>query len=95
MALLADLRQAERIGARISSLDLDSEKPVLTVEWQLDEISFEHGCEAREDGTWSCGKRRGASCPRSRSRFKNPYGFEYQHLVGRLCLIRPKSANTR
>ncbi|MEG8035061.1 tyrosine-type recombinase/integrase [Sphingomonas sp. LR61] len=93
VALLAGLRQAERIGARLSSLSLDDERPLLAVEWQLDEIPSEHGCERRDDGAWSCGKKRGASCPRKR--LKVPYGFEYQHLVGRLCLIRPKSGHTR
>lgn len=93
VALLAGLRQSERIGQRISSLDLDSDKPILAVEWQLDEIPSEHGCDALADGTWSCGKKRGAACPRSR--LKIPYGFEYQQLAGRLCLIRPKSGRAR
>lgn len=93
VALLAGLRQSERIGARLSSLDFDGEQPQLAVEWQLDEIPSEHGCERRDDESWSCGKKRGASCPRKR--LKVPYGFEYLHLVGRLCLIRPKSGRTR
>lgn len=93
VALLAGLRQSERIGQRITSLNLDSEVPELAVEWQLDEIPSEHGCARRDDGTWECGRKRGAACPEKR--FKIPYGFEYQHLVGRLCLIRPKSGRPR
>jgi integrase len=93
VALLAGLRQSERLGARISSLDLEGEQPLFAVEWALDEIPSEHGCESRPDGSWSCGKKRGAFCPRGR--LKVPYGFEYQQLAGRLCLIRPKSGRTR
>jgi site-specific recombinase XerD len=95
VALLAGLRQSERLGARITSLYLDEADgtDTLGVEWQLDEIVSEHGCEARADGTWSCGKKRGAFCPQKR--LKIPYGFEYEQLVGRLCLIRPKSGHSR
>ena len=91
VALLGGLRQSERLGARISSLDLENN--VLAVEWALDEIPSEHGCGTRVDDTWPCGKSRGGSCPQRR--LKVPDGFEYQQLEGRLCFIRPKSGKVR
>ncbi|ARC56038.1 Tyrosine recombinase XerD [Frondihabitans sp. 762G35] len=91
VALLGGLRQSERTGARIESLDLD--KGILAVEWQLDEIPSEHGCGERVEGVWPCRKKQGAAC--SHRRLKIPNGFEYKQLAGRLCLIRPKSGKTR
>lgn len=92
VALLSGLRQGERIGARLESLDLDSEQPTIGVEWALSEVPFEHGC-GRADDAWRCGKVRAGSCPKRRLRV--PDGFEYQQLNGRLCLIRPKSGKPR
>lgn len=89
-ALLGGLRQSERLGARIDSLDLD--RGILKVEWSLDEIPSEHGCGTK-DGTWPCGKARGGSCPQRR--LKVPDGFEHIPLRGRLALVRPKSGKAR
>lgn len=90
VALLAGLRQSERLGARLDSLDL--ENGYLDVEWALDEIPSEHGC-GEKDETWPCGKERAGACPKRR--LKIPDGFEYIHLHGRLALIRPKSGKAR
>lgn len=90
VSLLGGLRQSERLGARIESLDLDA--GVLHVEWTLDEIRSEHGCAPTEAG-WVCGKTRGASCPQAR--LVVPDGFDYIQLNGRLCLVRPKSGKPR
>lgn len=90
-ALLGGLRQSERSGALLSSLNLDTE--MLTVEWALEEIASEHGCGESVDGKWPCGKTRGGSC--SHREFKMPDGFEYKHLSGRLFLVRPKSGKAR
>lgn len=84
-ALLAGLRQSERLGARLDSLDLDN--GTITVEWALDEIASEHGC----GGT--CNTKRAGSCPQRR--LKVPDGFDHIHLHGRLALIRPKSGRAR
>lgn len=92
VALLSGLRQGERIGARLESLDLDSKQPTIGVEWALSEVPFEHGC-GRADDAWRCGKKRAGSC--SNRRLRIPDGFEYQQLNGRLCLIRPKSGKPR
>lgn len=93
VALLSGLRQGERIGARLESLDLDSEQPTIGVEWALSEVPFEHGCGRLDDDAWRCGKKRAGSC--SGRRLRIPDGFEYQQLNGRLCLIRPKSGKPR
>lgn len=89
-ALLGGLRQSERLGARIDSIDFDNN--ILKVEWALEEVTREHGCEI-VDGKWSCGKKRGASC--SHARFKLPDGIPNIHLYGRLFLLPPKSNKTR
>lgn len=91
VALLGGLRQSERLGALLSSLDLDN--GTFTVDWALEEINSEHGCGEKVNGKWPCGLKRGASCPSAR--LKIPDGFEYRRLHGRLCLIRPKSGKTR
>lgn len=90
VALLAGLRQAERLGAQLSSLDLDN--GLLHVEWVLEEVTREHGC-APVDGKWACGKKQGAACPQAR--FKLPDVIEHRHLYGRLFLLLPKSNKAR
>ncbi|WP_193510434.1 tyrosine-type recombinase/integrase [Cryobacterium sp. BB736] len=84
-AILAGLRQGERLAARIE--DLDIANGVLHVQWSLDEITFEHGCNN------TCKYKRAGSCPERR--LKVPDGFEYIQLEGRLCLVRPKSGRVR
>jgi integrase len=93
VALLGGLRQGERLGARLASLNLDSETPTLGVEWALSEVPFEHGCGEAGDGAWKFGKFRAGSC--SARRLRIPDGFEFEQLNGRLCLIRPKSGKPR
>jgi len=91
VALLAGIRQSERLGARIDSLDLDT--GTLHVEWALEEIVSMHGCGDLVNGAWPCGKKRGGSC--THRKLKIPDGFDHIPLYGRLCLIRPKSGKTR
>lgn len=91
MALLAGIRQSERCGARIESVDF--ERNVFNVEWALEEVASEHGCGEAIGGRWPCGKKRGGSCPQRR--LKLPTGFEYIPLYGRLVLKRPKSGRAR
>lgn len=85
-ALLAGLRQSERLGAQLASLDLLEGRYV--VDWQLSEVPFEHGCN-----NGGCGRTRAGSCPQRR--LKIPDAFDYRQLDGRLCLIRPKSGKPR
>lgn len=103
IALLAGLRQSERCGARLDSLDLDAghfgannewvPSPTLNVDWALEEITSAHGCGAAVKGVWPCGKKRGGSCPQRQ--LKVPDGFDYIPLHGRLAFVRPKSGKTR
>jgi integrase len=91
MAILAGLRQSERIGAQIADLDL--KERAYTVRWTLDEVTSEHGCGQRDAGGWPCGKKQGAACPDGRLRI--PHGMPYKQLIGRLCLVPPKSGRPR
>ena len=84
-ALLGGVRQGERIGATLDSLDL--ENGLFTVQWSLTEATFEHGC----GGT--CTVSRGGSCPQRRLILAD--GLEHRQLDGRLCLVRPKSGKSR
>jgi integrase len=90
-ALFAGLRQSERLGATIDSIDW--ERGTLNVQWELEEVNREHGCGGRGNGKWPCGFIRGASCPQAR--FKLPDGIRHRHLKGRLFLIPPKSNKAR
>lgn len=85
VALLGGVREGERLGATLDSLDL--ERGVFTVQWSLTEAKFEHGCEG------TCGLKRAGSCPQRRLRMAD--GLEYRQLDGRLCLVRPKSGKVR
>lgn len=84
-ALLGGVRQGERLGATLDSIDLKN--GLFTIQWSLTEARFEHGC----DGT--CGAKRGGSCPERRLIMAD--GLEYKQLDGRLCLVRPKSGKPR
>lgn len=90
-AILDGLRQGERLGAQISNLDFQNGR--YKVEWALTEITSEHGCGAKIDGMWACGKTQGAACPSTR--LKLPDGLRHHRLAGRLCLVPPKSGRER
>lgn len=82
MGLLTGKRQGECLGVTWDQLDLVA--GVVDVQWQLQRLSFEHGC----GGT--CGRKRGGNCPARWLRV--PDGFEHRVLEGGFALIRPKSA---
>lgn len=85
IALLGGVRQGERLGATLDSLDLD--RGLFNIQWSLTEAKFAHGCGG------SCGVVRGGSCPERRLMMAD--GLEYRQLDGRLCLVRPKSGRVR
>lgn len=85
VALLAGMRQGERLGATIDSIDF--ERHEFTVQWSLTEAKFEHGC----GGT--CSAKRAGSCP-DRKLIVMP-GLRYRQLSGRLILVMPKSGKPR
>lgn len=91
VALLAGMRQGERLGATIDSIDFVNLR--FTVQWSLTEATFEHRCGELAGGKWPCGKQRAGSCPDRRLIVAD--GLEYRQLDGRLCLVRPKSDKVR
>ena len=84
-AILTGMRQGERLGATLDSIDL--ERHEFTVQWSLTEIRFRHGCGN------TCGKKRAGACPGRQLR--TAPNLTYEHLDGRLCLVRPKSGKVR
>lgn len=91
IALLAGMRQGERLGATLDSINFDA--GTFTVQWSLTEATFEHRCGPQEGGKWPCGKSRAGSCPERRLVVAD--GLDYRQLEGRLCLVRPKSGKAR
>lgn len=85
MAILTGMRQGERIGATIDSIDFENHE--FTVWWSLTEATFAHGCGGE------CGKKRGGSCPSRKLDLADD--LIYEELDGRLILVRPKSGRPR
>lgn len=93
IALLAGLRQGERLGLTRDAIDLDRvatapdgttvPAPMLTVSWQLQRLKWEHGCDG------ACGKKRAGSCPQRKVDI--PAGQEAHQIHGGLWHLRPKS----
>ena len=77
-ALLTGARQGELLG-----LELDRVTDALDLSWQLQRISWEHGCGGK------CGRKRGTDCPERK--ITMPADWEYRPLTGGLSLSRPKS----
>lgn len=81
-ALLTGQRQGECLGLRRSLLDLSEDYGDADIAWQLQRLSYRHGCEP------ACGRRFGGDCP-DRELQTSP-SHEYHQLEGGLCLVRPK-----
>lgn len=77
-ALLTGARQGELLG-----LEIDRVSDVLDLSWQLQRLTWEHGCKA------PCGAARGAECP-DRT-ITAPADWEHRYLTGGMWLSRPKS----
>lgn len=87
-ALLTGMRQGERLGITLDELDFD--RDVITVAWQLRRLAFEHGCGEKGLDGWPCGRKRGGNCPARH--LDVPADQEVRHVEGGLYLTRPKSA---
>lgn len=85
VSLYGGIRQGERLGATIDSVDL--ERSTFTVQWNLVEGNYEHGCSG------TCGKRAAGWCPDKQLII--PDGMEYRLLGGRFMLVPPKSGESR
>ena len=77
-AFLTGARQGELLG-----LELDRVGDVLDLSWQLQRVTWHHGCGG------ICGKNAGTSCPERK--VIAPADHEMRHLRGGLWLSRPKS----
>jgi integrase len=83
--LLTGMRQAEALGLTWDAIDLDA--GMLTVMWQLQSLTREHGC----GGT--CGRKLGAYCPAGKVVIRD--GMPYVHLGTSQYLIPPKGDKVR
>ena len=81
LALHAGLRRGEILGLHWQDVDLNA--GTLTVQWQLQSLSWLHGC----GGT--CGRKRGGNCPERKA--PAPQGHEIVAVSDGLWLVRPKS----
>lgn len=82
-AFLTGARQGELLG-----LELDRVGDDLDLSWQLQRLSWEHGCE-RKGKVWACDRKRAAECPAKK--ITSPPDWEHRHLTGGMWLSRPKS----
>lgn len=85
-AFLYGPRQGETLGLRWSHLSLD--EGWVDVSWQLQRLSFRHGC-----GDSPCGRKRASDCPVAE--LDIPRGYTATRLYGGLCLTAPKNARHR
>lgn len=81
LAFLTGMRPGEILGLTWGAIDLD--RGIITVEWQLQALTYVHGCDPE------CDKKRAASCPQRT--FDIPDGQEIVQLRGSLHMLRPKS----
>lgn len=86
VALLAGLRQGERLGLTRECIDL--ERGFLTVSWQVQRLAWQHGCGDKTATGWPCGKQRAGYCPQRHVEI--PAGQEAKQVAG-LWMTRPKT----
>lgn len=84
VSLYAGIRQGERLGATIDSVDLA--KGLFTVQWNLTEGNYEHGCNPR------CDRKPGLCI---KKQLIIPEVDRYELLKGRYILVPPKSNEAR
>lgn len=81
LGLLTGMRQGECLGLTRRAVDL--QQGVITVEWAMNRLTWQHGCEPR------CKYKRAGSCPYRT--IAVPDWQESRHIEGGLWLLRPKS----
>ncbi len=86
MALLTGARQGECLGLELDRVTGDR----LDISWQLQRLTWSHGCNPAEPRRPHCGRIRGSDCP---DRYlRAPADHEVRHITGGLWFTRPKSA---
>lgn len=83
-ALLIGARLGEVIGLEWDRVTLDPDDAQVTLSWQLQRLTWSHGC-----GKAPCGYKRAGSCPQRH--IKAPAGFEKRPVKGGLHMVRPKT----
>lgn len=93
-ALYTGTRQGETLGITTEALDLDpdSRSGTLTVAWQLQRITWIHGCGDQGPDGWPCKKVRAGACPRREPPI--PPDQDSRPVAGGLHLLRPKSSRS-
>lgn len=81
--LLTGARQGELLG-----LEQDRVSDTLELSWQLQRLTWQHGCGVKGD-VWPCNRKRGTDCPDRK--LDAPADWEHRHVTGGLWLARPKS----
>lgn len=84
-AFFTGARPGELLGLRWRYVDLDA--GTITLEWQLQLLPSEHGCEG------TCGKKYPSACPQTR--FRVSRGFRWEPCYGSLCFTLPKTKTPR
>ena len=85
VSMYAGIRQGERLGATLDSVDFQT--GMFTVQWNLVEANYDHGCGG------ACGKKAAGYCPEKLLLI--PEGIDYRILKGRYMLVPPKSGQPR
>lgn len=83
-ALFTGARQGELIGLEWDRVDF--ERGILDLSWQMNRISWEHGCGN------TCGRKRGTDCPDRK--LTAPADWEHRHVTGGLWWSRPKTSKS-
>lgn len=96
--LYAMLATAFWIGPRPSELigitrdSFNAETGDITISWQVQPLTADHGCGEKVGDRWPCGKTYGAVCPKKVVII--PENQEARHLDGMSYLVRPKTPSS-
>ena len=91
LASLTGMRQGEVLGIELDQVDLVAIK--ITFAWQLQTLTYSHGCKKLENSVWECGWTLGHKCPQ-RFLDANP-NDEIRQLSGVQYLVRPETIRSQ
>lgn len=84
-------RRGEVLALTTDNLDLDADVPMIVFAWQLQRLTFEHGC-GKAGEAWVCGRSRAGACPDRH--VPMPANMEARQVHGGLFLTRPKTRSS-